>query len=141
MGELSPSPCSGSTGGALATRRPAPSTSGPWTSTAPTRCPPRQYPYHYAGPEGGGGVVFLALTRHADLVLRAKDAHMTAPPPGPTRLGLGVFWVRETPVATPTSSIQPFCCHHATSILDVYLVKNSRFWELFFSVRRYFFWD
>ena len=63
--------------------------------------PPRQYPCHYAGPEGGSRCL-PRVARPADLVLGAKDAHATAPPPGPTRSGLGVFWVLGTPVATPT---------------------------------------
>ena len=39
--------------------------------------------------------------RPADLVLGAKDAHVTAPPPGPTRSGLGVFRSGEPRWPTP----------------------------------------
>ena len=63
--------------------------------------PPRQYPCYYAGPEGGSRC-FSRVVQPADLVLGAKDAHVTAPPLGPTRLRLGVFWVQGTPVATST---------------------------------------
>ena len=79
---------------------PWPAVRGP-VPLRPGAPPPRQYPCHYAGPEGGSRCL-PRVARPADLVSGAKDAHVTAPPPGPTRSGLGVFWVLGTPVATPT---------------------------------------